>query len=64
MNENIKQRILVTFSIDNEIIKEFKIKAKGENRKYSSLIEMFIKDYIKPHINTPIIIEEKKGIFE
>jgi hypothetical protein len=63
MNENIKERrVLITFSIDNEIIKNFKLKAKGENRKYSKVIEIFMMDYLKPNKeeSIPVKIEEKK----
>lgn len=51
MNENVKERRkLITFSIDGEIIKNFKLKAKNENRKYSNVIEMFMKNYLKLNI--------------
>ena len=55
MNEPIKlTKQLITFSLDSELIKNFKSKAKEENFKYSKLIELLIKNYLKPNI------EEKK----
>ena len=45
MNEPIKlTKQLITFSLDSELIKNFKSKAKEENFKYSKLIELLIKN--------------------
>jgi hypothetical protein len=63
MNEPIKlTKQLITFSLDSELIKNFKSKAKEENFKYSKLIELLIKNYLKPNIkeNNPSKVEEKK----
>jgi len=63
MNEPIKlTKQLITFSLDSELIKNFKSKAKEENFKYSKLIELLIKNYLKPNIeeNSPPKVEEKK----
>jgi hypothetical protein len=63
MNEQIKlTKQLITFSLDSELIKNFKSKAKEENFKYSKLIELLIKNYLKPNIeeNNPSKVEEKK----
>lgn len=63
MNEPIKlTKQLITFSLDSELIKNFKTKVKEENFKYSKVIELLIKNYLKPNIeeNYPPKIEEKK----
>ena len=63
MNEPIKlTKQLITFSLDSELIKNFKSKAKEENFKYSKLIELLIINYLKPNIedNSPPKVEEKK----
>jgi hypothetical protein len=63
MNEPVKlTKQLITFSLDSELIKNFKSKAKEENFKYSKLIELLIKNYLKPNIeeNNPSKVEEKK----
>ncbi len=63
MNEPIKlTKQLITFSLDSELIENFKSKAKEENFKYSKLIELLIKDYLKTNIekNNPPKVEEKK----
>ena len=63
MNEPIKlTKQLITFSLDSELIKNFKTKVKEENFKYSKVIELLIKNYLKPNIeeNYPAKIEEKK----
>ena len=63
MNEPVKlTKQLITFSLDSELIKNFKSKAKEENFKYSKLIELLIKNYLKPNIeeNSPPKVEEKK----
>lgn len=63
MNEPIKlTKQLITFSLDSELIKNFKTKVKEENFKYSKVIELLIKNYLKPNIeeNNPAKIEEKK----
>ncbi len=63
MNEPIKlTKQLITFSLDSELIKNFKTKVKEENFKYSKVIELLIKNYLKPNIeeNNPPKIEEKK----
>jgi hypothetical protein len=63
MNEPIKlTKQLITFSLDSELVKNFKSKAKEENFKYSKLIELLIKNYLKPNIeeNSPPKVEEKK----
>ena len=63
INEPIKlTKQLITFSLDSELIKNFKTKAKKENFKYSKVIELLIKNYLKPNIeeNNPAKIEEKK----
>ena len=63
MNEPIKlTKQLITFSLDSELIKNFKNKVKEENFKYSKVIELLIKNYLKPNIeeNNPAKIEEKK----
>lgn len=63
MNEPIKlTKQLITFSLDSELIKNFKTKAKEENFKYSKLIELLIKNYLKLNIeeNNPPKVEEKK----
>lgn len=63
MNEPIKlTKQLITFSLDSELIKNFKSKAKEENFKYSKLIELLIKNYLKPNIeeNSTPKVEEKK----
>ena len=63
MNEPIKlTKQLITFSLDSELIKNFKSKVKEENFKYSKVIELLIKNYLKPNIeeNNPAKIEEKK----
>ena len=63
MNEPIKlTKQLITFSLDSELIKNFKTKVKEENFKYSKVIELLIKNYLKPNIeeNSPPKVEEKK----
>ena len=63
MNEPIKlTKQLINLSLDSELIKNFKSKAKEENFKYSKLIELLIKNYLKPNIeeNSPPKVEEKK----
>ena len=63
MNEPIKlTKQLITFSLDSELIKNFKTKVKEENFKYSKVIELLIKNYLKPNIeeNYPPKVEEKK----
>ena len=63
MNEPVKlTKQLITFSLDSELIKNFKSRAKEENFKYSKLIELLIKNYLKPNIeeNNPSKVEEKK----
>jgi hypothetical protein len=63
MNKPIKlTKQLITFSLDSELIKNFKSKAKEKNFKYSKLIELLIKNYLKPNIeeNNPPKVEEKK----
>jgi len=63
MNEPVKlTKQLITFSLDSELIKNFKSKAKEENFKYSKLIELLIKKYLKPNVeeNNPPKVEEKK----
>ena len=63
MNEPIKlTKQLITFSLDSELIKNFKSKAKEKNFKYSKLIELLIINYLKPNIeeNSPPKVEEKK----
>jgi hypothetical protein len=63
MNEPVKlTKQLITFSLDSELIKNFKSKAKEENFKYSKLIELLIKNYLKTNIeeNNPSKVEEKK----
>jgi len=63
MKEPVKlTKQLITFSLDSELIKNFKSKAKEENFKYSKLIELLIKNYLKPNIeeNIPPKVEEKK----
>ena len=63
MNEPIKlTKQLITFSLDSELIKNFKSKAKEENFKYSKLIELLIINYLKHNIeeNSPPKVEEKK----
>jgi hypothetical protein len=63
INEPVKlTKQLITFSLDSELIKNFKSKAKEENFKYSKLIELLIKNYLKPNIeeNNPSKVEEKK----
>ena len=63
INEPIKlTKQLITFSLDSELIKNFKTKVKEENFKYSKVIELLIKNYLKPNIeeNYPPKVEEKK----
>ena len=63
INEPIKlTKQLITFSLDSELIKNFKTKAKKENFKYSKVIELLIKNYLKTNIeeNYPPKVEEKK----
>jgi len=63
MNEPIKlTKQLITFSLDSELIKRFKSKAKEKNFKYSKLIELLIINYLKPNIeeNNPPKVEEEK----
>lgn len=63
MNEPIKlTKQLITFSLDSELIKNFKTKVREENFKYSKVIELLIKNYLKPNIeeNYPPKVEEKK----
>ena len=63
MNEPIKlTKQLITFSLDSELIKNFKSKAKEENFKYSKLIELLIKNYLKPNIedSNPPKVKEKE----
>jgi uncharacterized protein (DUF4415 family) len=47
-NEKIKQnKVLMTVCLDRDILEKFKIAAQKDMRKYSNLIEGYIKRYIQ-----------------
>ena len=50
-NQKIKQnKVLMTVCLDRDILEKFKIAAQKDMRKYSNLIEDYIKRYVQSKI--------------
>ena len=55
-NQKIKQnKVLMTICLDKEILKRFRLTAQKDMRKYSNLIEGYIRRYIQSKTSKKLI---------